>query len=173
MRKNSKKTTKRIGDNSNLISTILAALFSVAIGLAVGLLALLIIDPQHAWSDGFVNIVGGGFVDFPYGVGKELSNAAPLIMTGLSVGFAFKTGLFNIGVAGQYVLGMYGALMCAIVLGWPWWACLIAASVFGALWGAIPGLFKAYLNIHEVITSIMFNWIGLYGINEIIYGGGV
>lgn len=170
-----RKTTRRLPDqtgSSRLLSAVFAALLSVVIGLAVGLLALVIIDPQHAWTDGFVKIIGGGFVDFPYGVGKELSNAAPLIMTGLSVGFAFKTGLFNIGVAGQYVLGMYGALMCAIVLGWPWWACLIAAAVFGAFWGAIPGFFKAYLNIHEVITSIMFNWIGLYGVNEIIYGGG-
>lgn len=170
------KAEKRSGPAGNpggrTFSAIMAALLSVFIGLLVGYLALVVINPEHAWSDGFVRIVGGGFFDFPYGLGKELSNAAPLIMTGLSVGFAFKTGLFNIGVAGQYVLGMFGALMCALVLGWPWWACLIAAAVFGAFWGAIPGIFKAYLNINVVITSIMFNWIGLYGVNEIIYGNG-
>ena len=95
----------------------------------------------------------------PYGVGKELANAAPLIMTGLSVGFAFKTGLFNIGAAGQYTLGAYGALYCAIMLKLPWFVCLLAAAILGGLWGAIPGFFKAYFNINEVITSIMFNWI--------------
>ena len=93
-------------------------------------------------------------------------------MTGLSVAFAFKTGLFNIGAAGQYTLGAFGALYFAIVLGMPWWVCLLVSAVFGALWGAIPGIFKAYLNINEVITSIMFNWIGLYLVNEIIYGRG-
>jgi simple sugar transport system permease protein len=90
-------------------------------------------------------------------------------MTGLSVAFAFKTGLFNIGAAGQYTLGAFGALYSAIVLNWPWWLCLLVAAVFGAVWGAIPGIFKAYLNINEVITSIMFNWIGLYLVNELLY----
>lgn len=154
------------------LTAVLAALLSVAIGLLVGFLVLVAINPAHAWADGFMRILQGGFFDPPYGIGKELSNAAPLIMTGLSVGFAFKTGLFNIGVAGQYVVGMFGALTCALLLHLPWWVCLIAAALFGALWGAIPGLFKAYLNINEVITSIMFNWIGLYVVNEIIYGNG-
>ena len=93
-------------------------------------------------------------------------------MTGLSVGFAFKTGLFNIGAAGQYTLGAFGALYCAIVLQWPWYLCLLAAMLFGAIWGALPGIFKAYLNINEVITAIMFNWIGLYMVNDIMYGKG-
>ena len=101
-----------------------------------------------------------------------LANAAPLIMTGLSVGFAFKTGLFNIGAAGQYTLGAFGALYCAIVLQLPWYVCLLAAMLLGAVWGAIPGLFKAYLNINEVITAIMFNWIGLYMVNDLMYGKG-
>ena len=96
---------------------------------------------------------------------RVLTQTAPLIMTGLSVAFAFKTGLFNIGAAGQYTLGAFGALYFAIVLGMPWWVCLLVSAVFGALWGAIPGIFKAYLNINEVITSIMFNWIGLYLVN--------
>ncbi|WP_308269591.1 lysine--tRNA ligase, partial [Prevotella sp.] len=104
--------------------------------------------------------------------GKELANAAPLIMTGLSVAFAFKTGLFNIGAAGQYTLGAYGALYCAIMLKLPWFVCLLVAAVLGGLWGAIPGFFKAYFNINEVITSIMFNWIGLYLVNELIYQNG-
>lgn len=153
-------------------SGVLAALLCILIGMAIGLVVLFVINPGHAWKDGFLRIVQGGFYDFPYGVGKTLTQTAPLIMTGLSVAFAFKTGLFNIGAAGQYTLGAFGALYCALVLQLPWWACLLAAALFGAVWGAIPGIFKAYLNINEVITSIMFNWIGLYLVNEIIYGRG-
>ena len=154
------------------VTSVMAALLCILIGLAVGFLVLLAINPAHAWADGFVRILKGGFHDAPYGVGKELANAAPLIMTGLSVGFAFKTGLFNIGAAGQYTLGAYGALYCAIMLKLPWFVCLLVAAVLGGLWGAIPGFFKAYFNINEVITSIMFNWIGLYLVNELIYQNG-
>ena len=102
------------------ITSVLAALLCIVIGMAVGFLVLLAINPAHAWGDGFVRILKGGFYDAPYGVGKMLANAAPLVMTGLSVGFAFKTGLFNIGAAGQYTLGAYGALYCAIMLKLPW-----------------------------------------------------
>ncbi|MEG0780143.1 MAG: ABC transporter permease [Oscillospiraceae bacterium] len=157
---------------SDQVTTVLASLICIAIGLIIGFFCLLAIDPAHAWSKGFLLILKGGLCDIPYGIGKVLSNAAPLILCGLSVGFAFQTGLFNIGAAGQYTVGAFGALYFAIVLHSPWYICLLAAMVFGAVWGAIPGLFKAYLNINEVITSIMFNWIGLYGVNELIYGGG-
>lgn len=153
-------------------SSVLAALLCILIGLLVGLAALFIINAEHAWDQGFLRIIQGGFYDFPYGVGKTLTNSAPLIMTGLSVAFAFKTGLFNIGAAGQYTLGAFGALYCALILNLPWYVCLLASALFGAVWGAIPGIFKAYLNINEVITSIMFNWIGLYMVNEIIYARG-
>ena len=94
------------------VTSVMAALLCIVIGMAVGFLVLLAINPAHAWGDGFVRIIKGGFHDAPYGVGKELANAAPLIMTGLSVGFAFKTGLFNIGAAGQYTLG---ALRCPVL----------------------------------------------------------
>ena len=76
------------------VTSVMAALLCIVIGMAVGFLVLLAINPAHAWGDGFVRIIKGGFHDAPYGVGKELANAAPLVMTGLSVGFAFKTGLF-------------------------------------------------------------------------------
>ena len=154
------------------VTSVLAALLCILIGLIVGFLVLLAINPAHAWGDGFVRILKGGFHDAPYGVGKELANAAPLVMTGLSVAFAFKTGLFNIGAAGQYTLGAYGALYCAIMLKMPWFVCLLAATLLGGIWGAIPGFFKAYFNINEVITSIMFNWIGLYLVNELVYQNG-
>lgn len=170
--------------NSGRLSSLGASFICVLIGLLFGYIILVVLAAVNsggtglgdilatAWTSGFQQILTGGFFLMPRGLGQEIAAAAPLIMTGLSVGFAFKTGLFNIGVAGQYTLGAFGALFAAIILGWPWWACLIAASVFGALWGAIPGLFKAYLNINEVITSIMFNWIGLYAVNTIMYSGG-
>ena len=154
------------------VSTVFSSLLCIVIGLALGFLFLVALDPKGAWSGGFLRILKGGFYMWPIGVGREIAQIAPLIMTGLSVGFAFKTGLFNIGAAGQYTVGAFGALFFAIVLKMPWWVCLLASALFGAIWGAIPGILKAYLNVNEVITAIMFNWIGLYAVNTIIYGGG-
>lgn len=164
---NSKK--KKIDLSSGALSVV-ASLICIVIGLLVGLIILYCINAEQAF-DGFSRIVKGGFYLMPKGLGSVLAQTAPLIMTGLSVAFAFKTGLFNIGAAGQYTLGALGALYFALVLHAPWWLCLIAAMIFGAVWGAIPGLFKAYFNVNEVITAIMFNWIGLYAVNEIIYKG--
>ncbi len=178
-----KKNGSRLLGGGRLAS-IGASFISIIIGLLFGFLFLILLSLfnsggdgfssiiSNAWKFGFKQILMGGFYLPPISLGQEIAATAPLIMTGLSVGFAFKAGLFNIGAAGQYTLGAFGALYCAIVLGLPWWACLIGATLFGALWGAIPGIFKAYLNIHEVISSIMFNWIGLYAVNTIMYGGG-
>ncbi len=151
--------------------SVAASLICIVIGLLLGLVVLAIIDPAHAIKDGILVILQSGLKS-PRNMGTVLANAAPLVMTGLSVGFAFKTGLFNIGAAGQYTVGAFGALYCAIVLQMPWYVCLLAAMLLGAIWGAIPGIFKAYLNINEVITAIMFNWIGLYLVNDIMYGKG-
>ena len=150
------------------VTSVMAALLCIVIGMAVGFLVLLAINPAHAWGDGFVRIIKGGFHDAPYGVGKELANAAPLIMTGLSVAFAFKTGLFNIGASGQYTMGAFFSLLCAIQFQMPWYVCLLAGAVGGAIWGVFPGLFKAYFNVNEVITAIMFNWIGMYLVNLLL-----
>ena len=157
--------------SSEAFLSVAASLICILIGLALGVLVLAIINAQHAIGDGLLVILESGSKS-ARNMGTVLANAAPLVMTGLSVGFAFKTGLFNIGAAGQYTLGAFGALYCAIVLQLPWYLCLLAAMLFGALWGAIPGIFKAYLNINEVITAIMFNWIGLYMVNDIMYGKG-
>ena len=157
--------------SSEAFLSVAASLICIAIGLALGVVVLAIINAEHAIGDGLLVILQSG-IKSPRNMGTVLANAAPLIMTGLSVGFAFKTGLFNIGAAGQYTLGAFGALYCAIVLQLPWYLCLLAAMALGALWGAIPGFFKAYMNINEVITSIMFNWIGLYMVNDIMYGKG-
>ena len=170
------------------LSTILSALICVIIGLAFGFVLLFFLSLSSyaasgneytlkqvfdtAFNEGFMRLMKGCFYMVRRGMKTEISQAAPLIMTGLSVGFAFKTGLFNIGAAGQYTLGAFGALYCAIVLKLPWYLCLVGSIIMGAIWGAIPGFFKAYFKINEVITAIMFNWIGLYAVNTIIYGGG-
>lgn len=170
MEKKKEPIGSRLASSEGFLS-VAASLICVVIGLLLGLVVLAIINAEHAFGDGLMVILKSGFKS-PRNMGTVLSNAAPLIMTGLSVGFAFKTGLFNIGAAGQYTLGAFGALYCALVFHLPWYLCLMAAMIMGALWGMIPGIFKAYLNINEVITSIMFNWIGLYMVNDIMYGKG-
>ena len=187
-----KQNAPRLSGVSGGAASLLASLVCILSGLLVGFLVLLVLGGitlsqsgesftftellKITWEQGFKPIVQGGFYakanTMGMAVRMEILQAAPLIMTGLSVAFAFKTGLFNIGAAGQYTVGAFMALYCAIVLKMPWWACLIASALGGAIWGAIPGFFKAYLNVNEVITAIMFNWIGLYGVNTLIYQGG-
>ena len=83
-----------------------------------------------------------------------------------AVGFAFRMGLFNIGASGQYTMGMYFALVVGFMFDLPggihWIVAILAGMLGGMIWGAIPGIFKAYLNVNEVITSIMFNYIGMF-----------
>ena len=187
-----KNNAPRLGAALSGVNSLLASLTCIVVGLVIGFVALLILGwitlaqegnavsfsemLSKTWNSGFKAILSGGFYKtanlMGMGVRSEILSAAPLVMTGLSVAFAFKTGLFNIGAAGQYTVGAYFALYCALMLKLPWWVCLLAAAIGGAIWGAIPGIFKAYLNVNEVITAIMFNWIGLYGVNTLIYQGG-
>ena len=99
-------------------------------------------------------------------IGNMLFRAMPLIMTGLSVAVAFKTGLFNIGAPGQYLMGTLATLYIALGIpstsvpaGLIWLLAFLGGMLAGALWGAIPGLLKALLNINEVLACIMTNWI--------------
>lgn len=142
------------------VKTILPPLMAILAGLLVGFLTLVLFNPTKSL-DGFLTLLTGGFSS-QKAFAKTLSISAPLILTGLSVGIAYKCGLFNIGAAGQFVFGGFGALLAGIVWGWPWFACLFVAAIFGLLVGAIPGILKAYLNVNEVITTIMVNWITLY-----------
>lgn len=98
--------------------------------------------------------------------GNMLFRATPVIMTGLSVSFAFKAGLFNIGTPGQYLIGTAATLITALSIPSDvvppviiWLLSFLSGMLFGALWGIIPGIFRAYLNINEVLSSIMTNWI--------------
>ena len=104
---------------SSGVVSVLASVICIVIGLLVGLIILYCINSENAL-DGFSRILKGGFYLKPKGIGNVLAQTAPLIMTGLSVAFAFKTGLFNIGAAGQYTLGAFGALYFALVLEMPW-----------------------------------------------------
>ncbi len=161
MRKINKKGGKPI-----LSVGVTASLISIGAGLVLGLALLLALDPSHAFS-GFGRILFTGFSASDK-LAKVLYQAAPLIMTGLSVGFAFKTGLFNIGATGQYTIGAFCALTCAIQFQLPWYVCLLIAMLGGAIWGLFPGLFKALFNVNEVITSIMFNWLSVFFVNLMI-----
>lgn len=140
-----------------------ASLISIGVGLLIGAILLFILDAKAAPA-GFLSLISAGFRSTDK-FAKVLYQAAPLLMTGLSVGFAFKTGLFNIGASGQYTIGAALALIFGIAFQCPWYVCLIVAMLGGAIWGMFPGLFKALFNVNEVITSIMFNWIGMFAVN--------
>src|SRR5665648_903624 len=158
-----------LGDGLN---NAISSIFAVLIGLAFGFVILLITNPGEA-VNGFIIILKGGFSTGGKGMGQVLYFATPLILTGLSVGFAFKTGLFNIGAAGQFIMGAFAAVYIGVkwtFLPAPlhWMAAILAAALIGGLWALIPGLMKAYLNVHEVISTIMMNYIGMYTANHLI-----
>ena len=157
--------------NRDGLMSFLSSLVVLAVGLLIGYLILLLSNPGAATS-AFATILTFGFSSMR-SVGDVLLDATPIIMTGLSVAFAFKTGLFNIGAAGQFAFGGLTAILIGhnftgmpggfrIVL------MLLGAIVAGALWGAIPGLLKAYRNVHEVISCIMNNYIGMYLVTFLI-----
>ena len=170
--------------NKDGTRTVLASILSILIGLAVGSIIVLIVgltssnlSGRSAWEGIRLVLFGilstgrdaAGSLSFgfnPTSVGNMLFRATPLIMTGLSVAVAYKTGLFNIGAPGQYLMGTMASLMLA--LGIPsevvppaliWVIAFLGGVAAGAIWGAIPGLLNAYLNINVVLASIMTNWI--------------
>ena len=150
----------------------MSSILAIICGLLFGLLILLVSKPSHAIG-GFAMIVQGGFTDGIKGIGQVLYIATPIIMTGLSVGFAFKTGLFNIGASGQFTMGAFAAIWIGVKLPIQpaFLHCLLAlvcAILAGAAWAFIPGFLKAFFNVNEVISSIMMNYIGMYAVNILI-----
>lgn len=149
----------------------MSSIFAILVGLLFGFLVLLVSNPSQAVG-GFIEIITGALTNGPKGIGQVLYFATPIMLTGLSVGFAFKTGLFNIGASGQFIMGAFAGIYVAVVvkpLGPAHWiVALIASLVAGALWALIPGLLKAYFNVHEVISSIMMNYIGMYLVNYLV-----
>lgn len=154
------------------MQSFLASLICIIAGMFLGFIFLLFIEPSGAFN-AIVSIAKNFFVytranlQLKY-LGNTLVKTAPLLMCSLSVLFSYKVGLFNIGAAGQYVIGSCACLYAAIVWHWSWLPCLIFAAVAGALFGVITGLLKAYANVNEVISGIMLNWIGLYFTNMIL-----
>ncbi|WP_183604203.1 ABC transporter permease [Paenibacillus phyllosphaerae] len=114
----------------------------------------------------------GKLFESPYDMGETIRAITPLIFTGLSVAFAFRTGLFNIGAEGQFVMGMLGATLVGVKLDLPMIIhaplAAIAGAVFGGIWAGIVGYLKAKRGVNEVISSIMLNWIGLYFANYVV-----
>ena len=154
------------------VQTLLASLLCILGGLFIGFIVLLIIEPSGAW-EAITAVLKSYFryssakLQLKY-LGQTLTRTAPLLMCSLSVLFAYKVGMFNIGAAGQYVAGACAALYMGIGLHMPWWVCLIAAMLAGALMGALSGALKTYCNVNVVISGIMLNWIALYVTNMIL-----
>ena len=159
------------------IRSVIASLICILGGLIVGFIVLVClamfnedIPFSQAVSGIFTVLSGpfsaGSFHDALFQFGNMLFESTPLIMTGLSVALAFKTGLFNIGAPGQYLMGAMGSLIVALSIPTSvvppvivWILALLAGIVLGVIWGAIPGFFKAKFNVNEVIVCIMTNWI--------------
>ncbi len=169
-----KKIWSFFKNNNSLLSSII----SIGVGLVFGLIIMIIISfftEDASIFDAFAGV--GRLIIGPFSSGSArslLSNfgdvifySVPLIMTGLSVAIAYKTGLFNIGAAGQYVMGTIGCLLVALYLPTTnrfsgilvWLLAFLAGAALGAIWGMIPGILKALFNINEVIICIMTNWI--------------
>jgi simple sugar transport system permease protein len=165
-----KKIKYYIGTES--FDKVIASVISAFGGIIVGLIIMCILDFQEVGNFIYA-LVSGKYAFDPnvYIIGSFVS-AAPIIITGLSVGFAFRTGLFNIGASGQVLVGGITAIYVGHMLSLPqplhFLVAMIAAILAGCLWGTITGLFKAFFNINEVVTSIMMNYIAAYLVKYLV-----
>lgn len=165
---NPKKTSLAERDG---LQTMIASLLCVLGGLILGYFILLIIEPKGAWEA--ITAILSNFFSFPGKLmtkylGQTLVRTVPLLLCALSVLFAYRAGMFNIGVAGQYTAGACAALYTALAWNCPWYICLVSAMAVAALWGAIAAVQKLYFNVNIVISGIMLNWIALYLSNWIL-----
>ena len=167
--------------------SVLSSLLCIAAGIFVGWLVLLAlalfsdkIPVSHAFKGLAIILAGpfasGGSQNIAFVLGDMLFEAAPLLLTGLSVAIAFKTGLFNIGAPGQYLMGAMSSVIVALAIPttpatafWVWLLALLVGMVSGMLWGMIPGFFKAFLGVNEVIVCIMTNWIAANVVSWVFY----
>ena len=165
------KQNKNILKNPG-VQSLLTSLLCILLGLFLGYLVLLLINPAGAW--GAITNVMKNFLTYSSAkaqlkyLGNTLVRTAPLLMCSLSVLFVYKVGLFNIGAAGQYVAGACACLYAALYLHWHWLPCMLLAIAAGALLGVISGLLKSSFNVSEVISGIMLNWIALYITNMLL-----
>ncbi|HQA48196.1 MAG TPA: ABC transporter permease [Bacillota bacterium] len=145
------------------------ALVAVVLGLLAGAVLMALIGRNPI--SGYVYLFRGGVMSIER-VGNTLATATPLILTGLSVAFAFRTGLFNIGAAGQMLMGGLCATAVGLTLVLPkplLLTVMVAAAILGgAVWGLVPGLLKAKFNVHEVVATIMMNWIAYWTVYYVV-----
>ncbi len=149
-------------------ATILAPFISIILGLSVGFIILVMAGYDAV--EGYKNLFLGGVRGITEGnfrrFANTLSQMTPLIFTGASVAFAFRTGLFNIGATGQFLFGGFVAVFLGATLNLPPFifpiVCVIGAAIAGGLWGAVPGILKAKFNINEVVICIMMNYTALW-----------
>jgi simple sugar transport system permease protein len=152
------------------VQSLIASLICIILGLLIAFIVLLIINPQSAFSS-ILNIIKNFFwfknptSRLKY-FGETLVKTVPLLMCALAVLFSYKVGLFNIGTPGQYCAGIVAALYAALKWQLGWIPCMLLAMLAGALLASIVGVLKAYLNVNEVISGIMLNWICLYFTNS-------
>ena len=157
---------------NNGIQSLLASLACVVLGMLLGYIVLLFINPDGAGEA--VSTIIKNFLTYSRPetqakyFGNTLVKTAPLLMCALAILFAYKVGLFNIGVAGQYCAGIAVSLYAALAWHWGWLPCMLLAMLGGAVLGTISGLLKSYCNVNEVISGIMINWITLYLTNMLL-----
>ncbi len=154
------------------IQSFIASIICIILGLFLGYIVLLFINADGAGKA--ITSLVKNFFNYPNEqvalkyFGNTLVKTAPLLMCSLSILFAYKVGLFNIGVAGQYAAGAGVCLYAALALDMPWWVCMLLGMLAGAVLGAISGILKSYCNVNEVISGIMLNWITLYAMNDLL-----
>ena len=176
------KNKKSSAGLKSLSASLLCIFGGIFVGFVV-LVLLSIFNPRIGFAEavrGILIVLGGPFSgggNSLFQLGNMLFNATPLILTGLSACIAFKTGLFNIGAPGQYLMGAMVTLIVSLSIPSTavpspviWLLALICGTLTGALWGAIPGFFKAYLNVNEVIVCIMTNWIAANVVSWVFNG---
>jgi len=155
-----KVRTRELKSNAFLV-----AISAVLLGLIAG--AILMASIGSNPFTGFWYLFRGGLMNIER-VGNTLATSTTLMLVGLSVAFAFKTGLFNIGASGQMLVGGLCATLVAhhVILPRPLYlvVLILSALLGGALWGIIPGFLKAKFNVHEVVATIMMNWIAYWSI---------
>ena len=157
---------------NNGVQSLLASLVCIVLGLFLGYVVLLIINPAGA-GEAILTVIKNFLTynkpasQLKY-LGNTLVKTAPLLMCALAILFAYKVGLFNIGAAGQYCFGAALCLYAALGLKWSWLPCMLLAILGGAVLGGISGVLKSYCNVNEVISGIMLNWIVLYLTNMLL-----
>ncbi|GEK32504.1 ABC transporter permease [Kurthia sibirica] len=149
--------------------SLLIPVVSIILGLLIGAIVMLATGFNPV--DGYIALVNG-MVGDSYNLGETIRTITPYVFAGLAVAFAFRTGLFNIGVEGQLIMGWLAAAYVGYAFDLPpvlhVIVAILAAAIAGGLWAFIPGLLKAKLQVHEVIVTIMMNYIALHVVNATI-----